>query len=322
MSSVYDKVLESRRELVKQVSEMMKESYNNKEKWIKGLFSPHNPLSGAVYKGGNKLRLMIEGQRYSDPRWMTFKQIKEKGYKLDSGAKGVLCEKWIFPEEGKKETEANTTKADKENATQSKVKVSYFYVFNASKVIDFPAYERPTPLQQDEMLQFADDLIESSECEVKERAQDNAYYSRKDDHIVLPPRHIFKNEEAFVGVLIHEMAHSTGHKDRLNRSTGWSSFGAEEYAREELIAELSTIFSAADMNVEISDEHLQDSSDYLKNWLKVLGDNPNELFRVCADADKASGRIVENYKIIKEQKMTKEVKAEQGKEVKVMSLSF
>ena len=315
MPSAYDKVLESRKELVEQVIVMMQERYNNKEAWNRGFFTPHNPLSGATYKGGNKLRLMIEGARYSDPRWMTFKQIKEAGYKLETGAKGVLCEKWIFPEQDKKETETSPVQTDKagaEKATQSRVMVSYFYVFNASKVKDFPAHEMPEPLPQDKMLQLADDLIESSECEVleEEQGQGRAYYSRSEDYIVLPPRPLFKSTEAFTGTLLHEMAHSTGHEERLNRIHG-ASFGDENYAREELVAELSTIFSAADMKMAISEEGLQDNSDYLKSWVKVLSDNPNELFRACVDADKASGRIVENYRQIQEIREQEEVKDEQ-----------
>ena len=303
MGTAYEKVMDSRKELVDQIIKMMEEGFHfNQEGWEKGFLSPHNPESGTIYHGGNKLRLMLMAamQKYNDPRWMTYKQIKKAGYTLKPGQHGVLCEKWIFPEDKVNEknhgTQQNIKENEKDEGTTSKqnVAVSYFFVFNAQQVKDYPVYVRPFSNPHDNMLQFADDLIGTSECPIYEHEQDRAYYSRQKDHIILPPRQYFKNGEAFVSTLLHEMGHSTGHESRLGRQYG-KKFGDENYAREELIAELSTVFSSADLGVQVSEERMQDNSDYLKSWIKALNDDPNELFRVCAYADKATARIVGHY---------------------------
>lgn len=59
--------------------------------------------------------------------------------------------------------------------------------------------------------------MKTSECPIIEAAQANAYYEYQMDRIVLPPRNFFKDDISFAKTSIHEMAHSTGHKTRLNR---------------------------------------------------------------------------------------------------------
>ncbi|MDO4557267.1 MAG: zincin-like metallopeptidase domain-containing protein, partial [Lachnospiraceae bacterium] len=145
-----------------------------------------------------------------------------------------------------------------------------------------------------EMLEVADKFIQSSECKIKEVEQDSAYYSPKSDEIILPPRDYFKNQESFLSVTLHEMAHSTGHESRLNRPL-MNQFGTSEYAREELIAELTGTFLQADLNIHLDGELLEDHTDYLKAWIQILKDDPNELFRACNYAEKASQYLMHNY---------------------------
>ena len=57
--------------------------------------------------------------------------------------------------------------------------------------------------------------------------------------MVLPLKEQFKGEAGYYGTAFHELTHSTGHKDRLNRITAGSfSFGHETYSKEELVAEI------------------------------------------------------------------------------------
>lgn len=129
-----------------------------------------------------------------------------------------------------------------------------------------------------DLTKLADDLIRSSECPVYEVVQDNAFYQKGQDHIVLPLRGMFKDAGSFIATLIHEMGHSTGHASRLNRTFGMR-FGDPDYAKEELRAELGALFTETDLGVDPSAEVLEDHSDYLKSWIGALRDDPNELFR-------------------------------------------
>lgn len=81
-------------------------------------------------------------------------------------------------------------------------------------------------------------------CPIKVQYSDSAYYSPSSDHIVCPQREQFPQGAEYYGTLLHEMAHSTGSPQRLNRTFG-SFFGDALYAREELVAELTAALCGA-----------------------------------------------------------------------------
>lgn len=296
MGKAYEKVMDSRRELVEKIIALMEEGYHqNQPLWNRNMLRPHNPESKAVYRGGNRLRLMVAAQEagYEDCRWMTYKQMQEAGYHLKKGQHGILCEKWIFPQQVKQENMDGDEEVAPQEQEPLRPKVSYFYVYNAEQIEGYPKESIPH-MAPSELTSMADMLIKSSECPVYERMQDKAFYNRNHDYIYLPPRGYFKDIQAFFGTLIHEMGHSTGHESRLNRKFG--AFGDPDYAREELRAELGSLFMESDMGIETGSEVLEDHSDYLKSWIGTLRDDPNELFRACADAEKISERLLSNYR--------------------------
>ena len=103
-------------------------------------------------------------------------------------------------------------------------------MFNAQQVEDFPSFSPPPPYTKTELETVIDHVIDTSECPIRELAQDRAFYSPSADEIILPIRSSFKDEVSFAKTLIHEMAHSTGHPTRLNRPMG-GAFGSPAYAR-------------------------------------------------------------------------------------------
>ncbi|MDU1912596.1 zincin-like metallopeptidase domain-containing protein [Fusobacterium sp.] len=128
-------------------------------------------------------------------------------------------------------------------------------------------------------------MIAASMCPIKEVGQEQAYYSPSKDEIVLPLRESFKDSESFLSTALHEMIHSTGHESRLNRDKG-HMFGSPEYAKEELIAELGSVFLQGDLGIKLEGEHFQDHSNYLKSWIGALKEDYHELFRACIEAEK------------------------------------
>ena len=96
---------------------------------------------------------------------------------------------------------------------------------------------------------------------------DRAFYNRISDSIHLPLRAAFKTAGDYYGTALHELAHWTGHPERLNRETLNESyrFGDLEYAKEELRAELASVFMMAERGIP----HNPDShAAYLGSWLK------------------------------------------------------
>lgn len=194
MGKAYDRVMESRKELTKQ---LISEMSQGELCWIKGWNStgkrPYNPITKAVYKGGNRFRLMLAAhlEQYTDNRWVTFAQAKEKGWTVKKGEKGMLCEKWIFEE---KKTIEDPITGEKETVYEEleHPKVNYFVLFNAAQVEGMPALEKQPELPKDEQLMLADRFVRSSACPVIEQpGETEAYYSPERDEVHLPMRTVF-----------------------------------------------------------------------------------------------------------------------------------
>ena len=297
MAGAFEIVMKERKALVDKIIGMMKEGdfFHNASEWDSLALRPQNPLSRVWYKGGNRLKLMtvVTEMGYRDPRWATAKQLFDKGYRIKAGEKGILCEKWIFEKE-KVEKDDDGNKIRK-IVRLERPKVMFFRVFNGQQVENFPEYIPPKKDEKStDLSEMIDRIIDSSECPIVEAAQDRAFYSPAQDKIVLPLRTVFKDEESFAKTLVHEMSHSTGHPNRLNRPLG-GMFGSEAYAKEELRAEIGALFTEADLGISLKGEHYEDHSDYLRSWISVLENDYNEFFRACADAEHITKRLIENY---------------------------
>lgn len=290
-------VSESRKELVDQLIQKMKDGISPvREMWdsVSTYGLPNNPISGARYQGVNLLRLLIASAvgKYEDPRWMTLKQANKQGYRIKKGAKSVLLEKWIWSKIVEEENENG--ELEKKVIKLRNPYVNFFRVFNAEQIDGIGPIPKVIPMERNEMLKLAEDVIASSQCEIVESMQNRAYYSPKEDKIMLPPRDYFKSQEAFLTVTLHEMSHSTGHPDRLNRPLV-NKFGTPEYAKEELNAEFGSAFLQMDLGIKLSDEAINDHAAYLHSWISVLEKDPNELFRAVHNASEISDYLVENY---------------------------
>ena len=318
MAGAFEIVMQQRKELVEKIIGMMQQGdfFRNASEWNCAALSPQNPLSNVRYKGGNRLKLMsaVIANHYRDPRWATAKQYMEKGYHIRKGEHGIICEKWIFTKE-KIVTDENGKK-HKEETLLDHPQVAFFRVFNAEQVDDFPEFEPSVnETERTEAGIMADRLITTSECPVELLAQAKAFYSPSADKIILPLRSQFKDEQSFVKTLLHEMSHSTGAADRLNRDMS-GGFGSEKYAKEELRAEIGSLFTGYDLGLQLNAEHYEDHSDYLKSWISVLKDDYNELFRACADAEKISERLVGNY--CRKYDLSRDVQGVSQNEIKIL----
>lgn len=135
-------------------------------------------------------------------------------------------------------------------------------------------------------------------CPIELQHQDRAYYSILNDGIVMPEKAQFVDGESFYGTLFHEMTHSTGSESRLNRIKP-SAFGSDEYAKEELIAELGSALVA--QRYGISKNVKDESAAYLKSWLNSLKESPDFIKTTLFDVKRASGMIIEQLDKIVQQ---------------------
>ena len=147
-------------------------------------------------------------------------------------------------------------------------------------------------------------------CPINQVKGDKAYYSPANDHIVIPKREQFVDGEAFATNTLHECAHATGADSRLDRHLGVHSFGSPEYAREELIAELSAAVISSQYGMS---KHIKsDSAQYLKSWLGSLQQGPEYLKSVLGDVRRSSGMIIQRLESI-QQEMARGEEADYGK---------
>jgi antirestriction protein ArdC len=118
---------------------------------------------------------------------------------------------------------------------------------------------------------------------------DRAYYSPARDAVQMPHPDQFDTPEAYAGTLLHELGHATGGDNRLNRPQS-NGFGTDEYAREELVAELCSAFASAETGVPFDDKN---HAAYIGSWLEALKGDKHAVFAAAKDASKAVDYLLE-----------------------------
>lgn len=278
---------------------------------------PFNASTGKHYQGINNLILsfVANARGYADPRWMTFNQAKKLGYSIKpapenmKGDYGVKIEYWaIYDPKTKrninfKEYE-KIEKEDPERADKMKLVNRVSTVFNAEQINGIPKYVK----QDIDELEFElddamENMIENMHIEIN-KGGNNAAYIPDLDKIIIPEERQFISEYDYKSTLLHELAHSTGHESRLNRNIK-NVFGSEEYAKEELRAEIASSFLCQEFHMEASQENLDNHKAYIQSWIKVLEKDPNELFKSIKDANEISNYMIQkaDLELMKDRKM-------------------
>jgi antirestriction protein ArdC len=261
---------------------------------------PFNPTSERAYRGGNAIHLMATNlQRgYEDPRWMTYKQASDNGWQVRRGEKGTQIEYWEAKEASDKtqpapsdgRNEASPANDINARAEKSRFVHRVYTVFNAQQMDGIPTHV-PTQHTTFEAVKAGEQILNNSAANIAHDQVDRAFYSRSQDSIHLPPKDAFKDAAGYYGTALHELAHWTGHPSRLDRSTLTESyrFGDVNYAKEELRAELASVFLAAQRGIPHNPEQ---HAAYVNSWIGALKRDKNEIFRAAHDASKATDFIL------------------------------
>ena len=262
--------------------------------------APHNGITKACYRGTNAFWLslvsMLKG--YSDPRWVTMVQIMDNGGKyhpkqkwhLKAGSKATYAEYWYpYDVKNKKALTWEQYRDEVANGrkdTEFTLSTKYTAVFNASEVEGMPEIQIPeTPdVSQDELIGR---LCAGMGVQIFLDGGDRAYYSPSQDNIHLPTPESFTSEYAFNATALHELSHSTGHPDRLNRDMA-GFFGSAEYAYEELVAEMCSCFMGVNLSAEATPDHIDNHKAYVQSWIQAIRDKPETLVRAIKDAQAAA----------------------------------
>jgi antirestriction protein ArdC len=249
-----------------------------------GLDMPRNS-AGRAYRGMNVLLLWSAAMigNFNSPYWITYAQARKMGGFVKKGEKSQSI---IFWKTFKKEETNEAGGIDEKTIPFMK----WYAVFNAEQCENLPEKFYPKAVEvtesNGEPRPDVEAWIAGSKAFITHKGE-RACYSPKDDYIKMPERGAFKTLDHYYGTTAHEMIHWTGYYKRLKRfkEDGGSVFGSEEYAKEELIAELGAAFVGAQFGLPVA--HRDDHASYLASWLKKLKDDKRFLLSAASKAQQA-----------------------------------
>lgn len=262
-----------------------------RREWDAAAGLPKSISTGKAYRGINPFLLWMTAmeKEYTSPWWATYKKITELGGQVRKGEKGTLIVFW--------KQYLDKKEVDDKGKPVSRFVLRTYTVFNAEQADGLdPKYttaaERPAdydPIAEAEQI-LAGYLTDKGPS--VRYGGDRACYSPTTDDLSLPERGTFNSVEAFYSTAFHEITHSTGHKDRLNREdlNTFTHFGDASYSREELVAE----FGAAMLSGQagIAAVTIENSAAYLAGWIKALKGDKTLLIGAAGKAQKAADLVL------------------------------
>ena len=298
--------------------------------WTPGWFSSGfglgdiNAVTKKGYKGSNLIATYLTRVKnvYKDNRWVTFNQAQDLKGNVKKGEKGLRLLKY---EEIDKTTKKppNWSELVKLPLDEYRKYVKEniyawakpFVVFNVEQcenlnlpqIVDVKMSEEELS-KNNEKIEL---IIKNSSAPVYYDGGNSAFYRPSTDDIHLPAVESFKTKEDYYATALHEIAHSTGHESRLNRNLN-NSFGDKEYAKEELRAEISSVFSQAELGIVIDGRAMENHGAYLSSWLEIAKE-PNGLYDVINEAKEITDYIKDNY-LSKQEPLKKQVIVERPKD--------
>lgn len=239
--------------------------------WVGG--GPVNLRAGRPYRGINIFLLGL--MPYSDPRWGTFKAIKEAGGHVRKGEKSTSIILWKPVRKA----------AEGDEGDRGYMLLKFYSVFNAEQAEGLPTYITEYEHEPIARAQMIVDGYESGPA--VSYGGGEASYEPPRDLIRCPELGQFRSVEGFYSTLYHELIHSTGHEKRLDRIES-TLFGSSPYAKEELVAEMGAAMLCGMAGIDNQDQN----SAYVGGWLKRLQDDRKLVVQAAAQAQKASDLIL------------------------------
>ena len=254
-----------------------------------------------------------------DGAYLTMKQIKDNNFKLKKGSKASTVFFWSINRKVVKD------KNNKEKLVLIPL-LRYYNVFHESQIENFVnkwdkinvKKKQPKVLSlndnQKELKQLLINYIERENINYHNVKGNKAFYRSITDEIVLPLESQFKSTTSFLFTLSHEVTHSTGNTERLNRLDK-DFTDKKEYSKEELVAEITACMLSHKYNIATEFED-KNSLAYVQSWLKPLKDNPEWIVSAISQVEKAMLYIEKSEIKVYDEPSIEEVKKASKKENK------
>jgi antirestriction protein ArdC len=238
---------------------------------------PKNLVSKKEYRGINVVLLSMEGR--GSPYWATYKQCQDLGGNVKKGSTGsVVCyfKSLEYLDENSKD------------GLKTVPLLRFYKVFNTDDCEGLESKIPPTMSRIITPIEECEKVVDGYTDRPPVHLSDHAAYAPRTDEVLMPLRESFESSEAYYQVLFHEYVHSTGHPNRNNRD-GFDRdtlprFGSPDYSKEELIAEIGSVFLYSRVGLE---SPFENSVAYIHGWMKKLKEEPNLVISAASKAQKA-----------------------------------
>lgn len=273
-----------RNELVKELAEALERGTAPWQKpWSeveKGW--PRSAVTGRAYGGKNAVKLYAVSRKmgYTDPRWMTYNQAADMGCQVKWGEKAT---RMIFYPGGDSQP-AKDKNGNILHNPDGTIKHTYDYipiihtVFNVAQVIGADTHLPPLRITRHApaiRCEKAERIITESGAVII-YGGNGAYYNLLNDYINLPEREKFFTPADYYATALHELIHWTGHKSRLNRNMN-GNMCLGEYAFEELVAEIGSMFVSAETGIDQTQQHFDKHAAYVGEWITRITSDKSAL---------------------------------------------
>ncbi|MCF0055557.1 ArdC family protein [Dyadobacter sp. CY356] len=242
---------------------------------------PLNKTTGKYYRGINipLLWLASAEKEYTNHNWGSFKQWAEKKEFVRKGEKATTIVYY------------DTIERKKDDKVEKIPFLKMSFVFNQCQLQSYnPDLEiKPDRLDLVTRVENADEFIKNTQADIRHGGS-RACYWMAEDYIQMPPTVSFNGTqtqtptEGYYSTVLHELSHWTGHEKRCDRQFG-KRFGDSAYAFEELVAEMSSAFLCAEL--DITDAPQPDHASYIGHWLTMLKDDKKAILTAASAASKA-----------------------------------
>lgn len=267
------------------IAELEKGQIPWEKPWTGVRSGAYNRITKKPYSLLNQMLLQHRGE------YATFKQWQDLGGHIRKGEKSEIVCFWKILEQ----IDINEETGEKE--IKKIPLLRYYNVFHISQV-DGVEPLAPEQLNNEvEPIEAGDkiitDYIDREHLNFIECKSNKAYYSPSSDRVVVPMKEQYKAINEYYSTTFHELTHSTGHKNRLDRlHTGAdAAFGSETYSKEELVAEIGSASLMNLLGIETI-KTFRNSAAYIQSWLKVLKSDNKFIVSASSKAEKAVNYII------------------------------
>jgi antirestriction protein ArdC len=242
-------------------------------------FSPVSIATAKPYRGINTVVLWAQAQSkgYASGLWGTYQQWQAIGGQVRKGEHGSPVVYW-----GTYEKQS----AEEEEGRHTHLFCKGYTVFNHEQVDGCKLPKRFEPkLSHNERIDRAEAFFAGVGAQVRDGGNRAFYRPSTPEVVYMPSFDQFPEAVDFYSTLAHEVTHWTSHESRCDRQLG-KRFGSDEYAMEELIAELGSAYTMAGLELELIPR--QDHAAYIQSWLRVLRNDKRAIFTAASQAQKAA----------------------------------